>query len=219
MPAIGKKWIRLSGSTPLDSVDRLTGAELTGLRSPMGLVNTSWRSFAFMFRRSDLSRDTDTPFAREGPRRTVWRWQMVILRCRSEIVPAIESVLAMLARLGYSARDSVQVRLALEEALVNSVCHGNGDDPAKCVRLRYCADRTSVMIEVEDDGPGFDPDGVPDPTAWPNLERPTGRGLLLMRHCMTWVRFTGRGNRVTMCKRNSADVVEVSAPLIFPPAL
>jgi serine/threonine-protein kinase RsbW len=163
--------------------------------------------------------NADTPFAREGLRRTVWRWQLLILRCRSEIVPAIESVLVMLARLGYSARDSVQVRLALEEALVNGVRHGNGDDPAKCVRLRYCADRASVMIEVEDDGPGFDPDGVPDPTTWPNLERPTGRGLLLMRHCMTWVRFTGRGNRVTMCKRKSADVAELSAPLNFPPAL
>ena len=60
------------------------------------------------------------------------------------------------------------------------------------------------MIEVEDEGRGFDPSHVPDPTLPENLERPNGRGLLLMRRSMTWVRYTGRGNRVTLCKRRSS---------------
>ena len=58
--------------------------------------------------------------------------------------------------------------------------------------------------EVEDEGPGFDPGRVPDPTLPENPDRPGGRGLPLMRHFMTWVRFSRPGNRVTLCKYRSA---------------
>jgi len=61
-----------------------------------------------------------------------------------------------------------------------------------------------VLAEVEDEGPGFDPGGVADPTAAENRERTDGRGLLLMRHYMTWVRFSARGNRVTLYKQRPA---------------
>ena len=97
-------------------------------------------------------------------------------------------------------REAFSIKLALEEALVNAIKHGNQMDPAKKVRIAYqlLADRFDVQIT--DEGPGFDPSDVPDPTAFENLERPCGRGLMLMRHYMTEVAFNERGNSVAMSK-------------------
>ena len=96
--------------------------------------------------------------------------------------------------------DIFSIRLALEEALVNAIKHGNQSDPAKKVRISYrlLADRFEVAIS--DEGTGFNPEDVPDPTAAENLERPCGRGLMLMRHYMTEVVFNDRGNSVRMSK-------------------
>jgi serine/threonine-protein kinase RsbW len=96
--------------------------------------------------------------------------------------------------------DLFSIKLALEEALVNAIKHGNQYDRAKQVEIAYriCPDRFEVVIT--DQGTGFDPQDVPDPTAVENLERPCGRGLMLMRHYMTEVAFNERGNAVSMCK-------------------
>jgi serine/threonine-protein kinase RsbW len=97
-------------------------------------------------------------------------------------------------------RDVFCIKLALEEALVNAIKHGNQFDRTKKVYVSYrlLADRFEVA--VSDDGPGFDPSDVPDPTAVENLERPCGRGLMLMRHYMSEVAYNPRGNGVTMSR-------------------
>jgi len=97
-------------------------------------------------------------------------------------------------------KDIFGIRLALEEALVNAIKHGNQSDPGKKVRISYrvLADRFEVAIS--DEGTGFNPEDVPDPTAVENLERPCGRGLMLMRYYMTEVNYSDRGNVVTMSK-------------------
>jgi serine/threonine-protein kinase RsbW len=128
----------------------------------------------------------------------------VSLHRAAEVAPFLDELVAALADLGYSSRDCAGVRLALEEAVVNGLRHGNGGDPARRVRVRYHLRPDALRAEVEDEGPGFDPGRVPDPTLPENLARPGGRGLLLMRHYMTWVRFSRRGNRVTLCKYRSA---------------
>ena len=96
--------------------------------------------------------------------------------------------------------DIFSIRLALEEALVNAIKHGNQMDRAKKVQVSYrlLADRFEVAIS--DEGEGFDPNDVPDPTAIENLERPCGRGLMLMRHYMSEVQYNARGNGVVMSK-------------------
>jgi serine/threonine-protein kinase RsbW len=125
--------------------------------------------------------------------------------CRAaEVVPFLDGLVAALTGMGYPWHDCAGVRLALEEAVVNGLRHGNGGDPAKRVCVRYHLQSDALVAEVEDEGPGFDPGRVPDPTLPENLERPSGRGLLLMRHFMTWVRFSRPGNRVTLCKCRSA---------------
>ena len=97
-------------------------------------------------------------------------------------------------------KDVFGIRLALEEALVNAIKHGNQMDPEKKVFVRFAIDDNHFEIVIRDEGPGFDPNDVPDPTAVENLERPCGRGLMLMRYYMTEVTYSGRGNVVTMCK-------------------
>ena len=60
-----------------------------------------------------------------------------------------------------------------------------------------------LLVEIRDQGPGFDPDGLPDPLAPENLERPGGRGVFLIRQYMTWVQYNETGNGVTLCKVKS----------------
>jgi serine/threonine-protein kinase RsbW len=99
-----------------------------------------------------------------------------------------------------SEHDIFSIKLALEEALVNAMKHGNQMDRAKKVLVSYQIFVDRFDVQISDDGSGFDPSDVPDPTAFENLERPCGRGLMLMRHYMTEVVFTQRGNGVFMSK-------------------
>jgi len=92
------------------------------------------------------------------------------------------------------------VRLALEEALVNAIKHGNQLDRAKKVYISYRFLTDRFEIRITDEGAGFDPADVPDPTDVENLERPCGRGLMLMRHYMTEVNYNNTGNSVIMAK-------------------
>lgn len=112
-----------------------------------------------------------------------------------------ERIVARLEELEYSSRDVFGVRLSLEEALVNAIKHGNGMDPNKTVRVECSISSEFVRVVVEDQGPGFKPEDVPDPTEEENLERPCGRGIMLMRAFMSHVEYLGRGNVLVMEKR------------------
>jgi serine/threonine-protein kinase RsbW len=122
-----------------------------------------------------------------------------------------ERIIRFLEELRYDERDVFGVRLAVEEALVNAIKHGNGMNPERTVRIacRICNRR--VRIEIEDQGRGFRPEQVPDPTADENLERPCGRGIMLMRAFMTRIEFNDVGNLVVLEKHrseSSADPID-----------
>jgi serine/threonine-protein kinase RsbW len=127
-------------------------------------------------------------------------WVHSRLSAPCEVGPLAERLAAWMEAVGYAPGDCPGMRLALEEAVVNALRHGHRFDPAKQVRVRLRVDAFEALAEVEDEGPGFDPESVPDPTAAENLEQPSGRGLLLMRRFTTWLRFHGRGNLVTLCR-------------------
>lgn len=122
-----------------------------------------------------------------------------------DIVPVLDGVTAAMVRQGYPGRDVFGMRLALEEALVNALKHGHGYDPARRARVRYRVTRRQVLAQVRDEGLGFDPAGVADPLGEEGLERPSGRGLLLMCRFLSWVRYNRRGNGVTLCRRRSPE--------------
>jgi serine/threonine-protein kinase RsbW len=131
-------------------------------------------------------------------------WHRAGLSRLDEVVPTAEAVVAAMAAAGYAETDLFAMRLGLEEAIVNGLKHGNRGDPARRVSVRYRVGPEQALVEVEDQGPGFNPGDVPDPLAPENLERPSGRGLLLMRAYLTWVRYSDRGNAVTLCKSRPA---------------
>lgn len=111
-----------------------------------------------------------------------------------------ERIIKLLEEHRYPDRDVFGVRLALEEALVNAIKHGNQMDPNKSVRISCRLNLGGIRIEIEDQGEGFDPEDVPDPTDDENLERPCGRGIMLMRAFMTAVNYNDRGNCVILEK-------------------
>jgi serine/threonine-protein kinase RsbW len=108
-----------------------------------------------------------------------------------------------LAANGFGERDMFHIELAMEEALVNAMKHGNQLDADKRVALHYAITPEKFDVRIEDEGAGFNPDDVPDPTMPENLERACGRGLYMIRCFMTDVRYHGRGNVVTMTKHKS----------------
>lgn len=124
---------------------------------------------------------------------------------------------------------AMQIGVALREAIANAVFHGNLEVSSELlelggtafhdlarerrtqapyatrrVRLEVTLAPTEVVFTIEDDGPGFDPSGLPDPLDLSNLEKPSGRGLMLIRTFMDEVDFEGRGNRIRMVKRREA---------------
>ena len=115
----------------------------------------------------------------------------------------IDTVLSAMAHRGYMEQDAFHVRLILEEAFVNAIKHGNQHDLHKRVSVEYEVTSRRVLARVTDEGEGFDPAQVPDPTLPENVEKPTGRGLMLMRQFSTWVRFNRQGNQVILCKYRS----------------
>ena len=102
----------------------------------------------------------------------------------------------------FGEADIFAIKLALEEALVNACKHGNKMDRCKTVRVQYHVTPQRADIAIEDQGPGFNPAELPDPTADENLEMCSGRGILLMRAYMSSVVFNPSGNKVTLTKFN-----------------
>jgi serine/threonine-protein kinase RsbW len=116
-----------------------------------------------------------------------------------------ERIIKRLEELQFPSRGIFGIRLALEEALVNAIKHGNGSDPQKRVHVSCQITDEKVRIVIEDEGTGFDLQGVPDPTEDENLEKPCGRGIMLMRAFLDGVEYNERGNRVVLEKHRKDD--------------
>ena len=113
-----------------------------------------------------------------------------------------------LVATAYTEHEIFAIKLAVEEALVNAIKHGNQMEPDKTVRVAYTVNDEQFSIRIEDEGLGFSPAEVPDPTAEENIERPCGRGLLIIRNFMTSVDYVGRGNIVVMFKVRDSEPAE-----------
>lgn len=116
-----------------------------------------------------------------------------------------DRIIGELPRHGYDPDCVFAIKLALEEAITNAVKHGNRSDPTKRLTVRYRVQPDRIVIMVRDEGPGFSPSRLPDCRADENLERPSGRGILLMQAYMTRVAFNRRGNEVWMLKERPAN--------------
>ena len=97
--------------------------------------------------------------------------------------------------------DRSNLFVALDEAFVNAVKHGNKNDPTKLLRITAELSSTEASFTVEDEGEGFNVHEIPDPCDPANLFRTSGRGVLLIYNIMDEVEYNEQGNRVKMVKR------------------
>ena len=117
-----------------------------------------------------------------------------------------EEILARAESAGYSEDDRFAIHLALEEALINAIKHGNKFDHTRKVTVSVDVGDERTTITVCDEGSGFNPAAVPDPTLDENLEKPCGRGIMLMRAYMDEVAYNDCGNEVRMAKRRCSGL-------------
>lgn len=113
-----------------------------------------------------------------------------------------EKIISQCHKFAYTDRDIFALKLALEEALSNAIRHGNKSNPEKHVHVKYRITHRRTDVVIEDEGCGFDPACLPDPTTEENICRNCGRGVLLMRAYMNNVVFNPSGNSVTLTKFN-----------------
>lgn len=89
--------------------------------------------------------------------------------------------------------------VSLTEAVTNAIRHGNQFDSEKCVRVEVYRDKAELKVVVIDQGCGFEPDNVPDPTTPEALEKEGGRGVFLMKLLADKIAFLDEGRAVEMC--------------------
>lgn len=155
---------------------------------------------------------------------TEWRFELD--NDVSQIPAVVGHLEQSLVRMGLcDEATSLQIAVALREVLVNAIYHGNlevssahlehgprfdalveqrrAESPYRERRVRLLARETrdEAVYVILDEGPGFDPSTLPDPLDLENLERPSGRGLLLVRTFMDEVRHNDRGNEITLVLR------------------
>lgn len=120
------------------------------------------------------------------------------------------------AALGVIKPDASNLFIALDEAFVNAVKHGNRHDTQKLVRITADLSTKEARFTIEDEGEGFNVGDIPDPRDPENLFKTSGRGVLLIYNIMDEVEYNERGNRLTMVKRpeNSLahDLIESLTP-------
>ena len=111
---------------------------------------------------------------------------------------AQERVLTAVQKGGFNHNAMFAIKLALEEALINAIKHGNHQDPHKKVKLSATLAPSEIEIIIEDEGSGFDRNGVPDPRVEENLEKCSGRGIFLIESYMSEVEWSRGGRRLRM---------------------
>jgi serine/threonine-protein kinase RsbW len=113
----------------------------------------------------------------------------------------LEYLLDRVAKLGLIKVEQSNLFVALDEAFVNAVKHGNRNDPAKLLRVTAELSAHEAIFTVEDEGEGFDVRAIPDPRDPANLFKSNGRGVLLIYNIMDEVEYSERGTRLKMVKR------------------
>ena len=126
--------------------------------------------------------------------------QCKISSCFCEAKQLEDRIVQAVEQCGYDEESIFALRLSLEEAFANAIRHGNRRDNTKNISVCYSVDEEYIEIFVADEGAGFDPQKVPDPTEERNLEKPTGRGIMLMRAYMNLVEYNDVGNTLHLVK-------------------
>lgn len=115
----------------------------------------------------------------------------------------LDYLMRRVEKLGVVKPEQSNLFIALDEAFVNAVKHGNKFDARKLVRITAEVSRHEARFTIEDEGEGFDVNSIPDPLDPENLFKTSGRGVLFIYNIMDEVKYNERGNRLTMVKRST----------------
>jgi serine/threonine-protein kinase RsbW len=146
------------------------------------------------------AKEASQPAAAEPEPSESWTWT------KKRSVPSkseagqivVEEILQVLEDLKWPRHQVFGVHLAIGEAITNAIKHGNKSDSQKQVHIQSKISKNLLQIQIKDEGPGFDPATLPDPTAPENLEATTGRGIMVMRNYMNRVEYAESGNAVLL---------------------
>ena len=131
------------------------------------------------------------------------------------VIDPINAFVGEVARgAGFDSDRAQDIQIAVHEAVINAIVHGNGEDPSRRVRLRIATSAGGLEVRVQDQGRGFDPEAVPDPLATSNLCRPCGRGIFFMRLLMddaAFRRAADGGSEVVLRKRREPAAGRLTA--------
>lgn len=132
-----------------------------------------------------------------------WTTELTIASKAEAGREVVDQILAEMQRRSWPDGDLFSVNLAIEEALANAIKHGNQMDETKSIEVHCLVDDDQVTVGLKDEGSGFAPDDLADPTLDENLACPSGRGVMLMRSFMSVVSYNDAGNSVTMQKQRT----------------
>ena len=137
------------------------------------------------------------------PVRAHWTFDESISSHVDEASAVIRELVAQLKKGNWSDKDLFAIHMASEEALMNAVKHGNEHDETKSVHVLMILNESEFYARIEDEGVGFDPNNVPNPCDDCNLDKTSGRGVLLIRKFVDDVVYNQAGNVIEFRKNRS----------------
>lgn len=119
-----------------------------------------------------------------------------------EMDKAAAIILSGMDSLGYPDESIRKMKIILTELFANAIYHGNKGDHSKKVTVGHVINKKKILVSIMDEGDGFDPKTIPDPTLPENLVKDCGRGLYIVQNYVDKVEFNEKGNRVTVIKHH-----------------
>ena len=140
------------------------------------------------------------------PREVLVEFEYSLTSEVAKVSPFVDHVMRSINTFRVTSEIEVDIEVALREALLNAIIHGNKEDPHKHVYVTiFCGTDGEVAMTIRDEGTGFDSNSVPDPTAPEHRMSTHGRGIYLMRALMDEVSFEEDGTVVFMRKSGILD--------------
>ncbi len=135
----------------------------------------------------------------------LWEFDQSICSTIDKAAALVRDVVKRLKRFEWQEKDVFGIHMALEEALMNAIKHGNANDTTKRIQVLIQIRENSLHSRITDQGSGFDPTKVPDPCDDRNIRKSSGRGLALIKHLVDRVSYNETGNTVEFTKRKSVE--------------
>ena len=132
-----------------------------------------------------------------------WKYDQKIDSDPNLCASVIEDLLSQLSAFDWPDKDTFGIHMAMEEAIMNAMCHGNQRNLQKKVHIKIEIDEQKFFAQITDEGDGFKLADVPDPTAIENIGRTSGRGVRLIQHFMDIADYNTKGNSLTVEKTKS----------------